>query len=89
MPKCKKRYKDMDKYREYVKRNNRKYYRKNNFADSKRKVFTSEEIKLILDHDMTDAELAQKLKRSIQSIQIKRCRLNKDLREQKKCIDIE
>lgn len=54
-----------------------KYYSKTAFAPNHRFRFTDEEIQLIKDHNITDTEIAKKLGRSVQSIQIKRSRLQK------------
>lgn len=77
MPKCRKTYKDMDKYNDYVNRNRKANYQKGNFSDGTARPYTLDEMELILEHSMSDRELAKLLKRSVQSIQIKRCRLKK------------
>lgn len=75
----------MSKYQRKYKKNHpekvykdkRKYYKKTAFAANHRQRFTEEEIQMIKDHTMTDTEIAKKLGRSVQSIQIKRSRLQK------------
>ena len=45
------------------------------------KEWTLEEDELVLAHSMSDRELSKRIKRSVQSIQIRRCRLKKWLGE--------
>ena len=78
MPKCRKQYKDLDKYIAYCNRHRKSNYLKGNFSDGNRKRYTQEEMELILDHSISDRELAKRLKRSVQAIQIKRARLKKE-----------
>ena len=60
---------------EETKRDKEKYYNKNNGNDTnKRQRYTAKEISLILNKDFSDTELAKMLKRSMQAIQIARCR---------------
>lgn len=41
--------------------------------------WTTEQEELILEHKMTDHELSEKIGHSVKAIQIKRCRLKKEL----------
>jgi len=80
MPKTKNRYKDKEKYREYANRNRKACYHRGVFYEdggTKRHVFTLSEMNDILEHKISDRELAKRLKCSVQSIQNKRCRLKK------------
>lgn len=77
MPKRKKDYRDMEKYRNYANRHRKANYKRGNFSDGKPREYTLDEINLILEQSMPDRELAELLKRSVQSIQIKRSRLKK------------
>ena len=61
---------------EKVYESKRKYYAKTAFAINHRLRFTDEEIQMIKDHNIPDMELAKKIGRSVQAIQIKRSRLN-------------
>jgi hypothetical protein len=52
-----------------------KYYNKNKGNDTnKRQRYTTEEIDLILNKDLSDIELAKMLKRSMRAIQVVRCK---------------
>ena len=55
----------------------RKYYSKTAYAVNHKYNYTDEEIQMILDHNLTDTEIAKKIGRSVQAIQIKRSRLQK------------
>lgn len=61
-------------YNEYKKR----YYNKT--ATNGHLLFTAKEDKLILEHNMTDTELSKLIKHSVMSIQIRRSRLKKKLK---------
>ena len=54
---------------------NRRYYGKTKFAKKHKQPYTYEEEKLILDHFITDVEIAAKLGRSVGAIQRKRHKL--------------
>lgn len=72
-------YKDIDKWRKTVTRYNREYYRKTAIYD--RRKWTQEEIDEIMNREIPDMELSKKLQRSMKSIALKRCRINKKLKE--------
>jgi len=65
-------YKDKDKLLITRNKQRKKYYKQT--QGNKPRLWTNEEIKLILESEITDKELASQLNRSIQSIQLKRCR---------------
>ncbi len=52
--------------------NNKKYYGRTAFAENRHERWTPEEIQMVLNHDISDHELAYKLGRSVMSIQCKR-----------------
>lgn len=75
MPNWVKQYKDKTKAR-----NLRNVHRKRNYAKTQgypAREWTVTEMDLILNSDKSDRELSLTLNRSMQSIQIKRCRLKK------------
>jgi hypothetical protein len=77
MPNWVKQYKDKEKAR-----NLRNIHRKRNYAKTQGyppRDWTTQEMDLILSSNKTDAELSEILNRSVQSIQIKRCRLKKEV----------
>ena len=76
--KCKKNYKDMEKYRAYKRRNDYRYYSKT--ATYEKVDWTSEQEELVLRHEMTDTQLSNLIGHSVKAIQIKRCRLKKLLK---------
>lgn len=73
----KNQYKDMEKYHKARNRQRARYYGKTSNAENSRQPYTLKEMELILDHNITDTELAKMLGRSVLSIQIKRSRLKK------------
>lgn len=77
MPNWVKQYPDKEKARLL-----RNIYRKRNYAKTQgypKREWTLHEMDLILYSDKSDTELARELKRSVQAIQIKRCRLKKEM----------
>lgn len=82
--KCKKDYKDKEKYKKYKKNFQKRYRQKTNAGKYPRRSYTVKEDCMILDHSMSDRELADKLQRSVTAIQIRRTRLKK--REERECI---
>ena len=73
--KCKKDYKDVEKFKEY-KRRYQEQYRKNSGANLyPKRSYTFEEDMKILEQATTDRELANELHRSIAAIQHRRVRL--------------
>ena len=66
---------------EYRKRSKRKYYGNRNFSDGKKRKYTEQEIKMIMEHKMIDTEIAKKIKRSVNAIQIIRCKVNKMMQQ--------
>ena len=82
MPTSLKFYKDKEKARRYRKRDKAKYYSKNmDGRFNQKKVWTQEELKQILFAPKTDTQLSIELGRSINSIQIQRCRAKKHLKD--------
>lgn len=59
-----------------------KYYAKT--AIYSHSYYTPEEDRLILAHEITDTELSKKIKHSVKSIQIRRSRLKKYIKNQMK-----
>lgn len=56
----------------------RNYYRRNNYqqtAGYPKREWTTEEMNLILAHSVPDREFSACIQRSVQSIQVMRCRL--------------
>lgn len=68
-------YTDMDKFSEARKRYNKKYYKRT--AIYRKRAWTEEEDKLVLEQSITDTELSYLIERSVKSIQIRRSRLKK------------
>ena len=75
MPKCAKDYKDQAKRISYFNRNRKKNYNKTSFKYEKRR-WTEAEDQAVLAHEITDFELSSEICRSVQAIQLRRCRLN-------------
>ena len=72
-------YKDRQHYREILRLQHRRYRQRTGAYLYPSSRFTPEEDDLILKHRMPDRELAEKLKRSIESIQLRRHRLKKKM----------
>ncbi len=72
----KKNYRDMEKYRKACRRQNQRYYGKTSFLYQPR-LWTAEEDTLVMEHDITDHELSEKISRSVRAIQHRRHRLRK------------
>lgn len=58
-----------EKGRAYRNKYRKENYRKRDWGDGSKKRYTEDEIELLLDCELTDTELAFKLKRSVQGIQ--------------------
>ena len=69
-----KRWRDKNKeaHNEMKKRN---YHMSTKYATNNKRPWTKEEEKMILEHSITDRQLAQKLGRSVQAIQVRRSKL--------------
>lgn len=72
-------YKDINKWRETCREQRKRYYNKTSKRKNYRKPWTEEEINMIINSKLTDHEISDILERSVQSIQIKRCRINAEL----------
>ena len=72
MPKHIHWYRDQVKKAEYRKRQKRNNYFKNKHDICSKDFYTDEDIKIILEHKITDRELAIRLGRTIPAIQRKR-----------------
>lgn len=70
--KCLRFYKDDAKRQAYVKRQYDRYYGATSFAINNNRRWTEEEIALVMNHDITDKEIARKLGRSVHAVQLKR-----------------
>jgi hypothetical protein len=68
-------YSDMEKFVKTRNAQRLRYYRKT--QGHERRLWTSEEIDMLMTSTMTDMELSDVIKRSVQAIQIKRNRLKK------------
>lgn len=70
-------YKDLSKYKNTRKQQKRRYRMRTGSCLYQPKAWTESEDELVVRHDIKDTELSVLLKRSVQSIQIRRCRLKK------------
>ena len=68
-------YKDLDKWANTCREQKKRYYDKTAYAKNGGARYTKKEIELILNHEISDHELAKMLNRSVKAIQIKRSRL--------------
>ncbi len=68
-------YNNIDDYYKVKRKHNKMYYSKTSNALNNGKTFTKEELKMIVDHNISDRELADKLGRSMKSIQNARNRV--------------
>ena len=79
--KCRKSYKDQEKYRQYRNRWKQKYYDARRFCENHKMPWSGDEISLIMDHKIPDTEIAAQLGRSVEAIQIRRCKQRALLRK--------
>ena len=68
-------YSDMDKFKKTRNAQRLRYYRKTQGYG--RRLWTSEEIDLVMTSSITDMDLSEVIKRSVQAIQVKRSMLKK------------
>ena len=73
-------YKDLEKWRAACMRAKKKYYRKTALYRPSR--YTAKQCEMILEHSITDAELSKLIHHSVQSIQVKRSRLLKSMKQE-------
>lgn len=80
MPSLKKtKYRDMQKFNEFRKRSRQQYYGRTDEFGNRKVSWTIEEDNKVLEHNITDFELAQELGRTIKSIQTRRYKLRKSI----------
>ena len=75
MPKWKTKYVDKEKLRRTRNQQRKRNYQKT--AKYKRRKWTLKEDELVLAHNISDVQLSEKIKRSVQAIQTRRCKLKK------------
>lgn len=81
MPKCLKYYADSEKARAYRNRQRKRNYDKcPGDPRVSKSPWTDDEVKLVLDHTMTDREISKKIGRSVTAIQMKRCKTLKRMK---------
>jgi len=68
-------YKDMDKMREYRKRSKKNNYKRGNFIEVPYIRYTGDEDWELLFSDKSDRQIAMELKRSVESIQLRRWKI--------------
>lgn len=71
------KYRDKEKARITCNRQRQRYYGQSRNAPNKGRRWTEEEIKIIMEHSMTDREIAELIGRSVEAIQVKRCKWGK------------
>lgn len=76
MPNRKDKYVDMILFKETRNAQRKRYYGKTNNKYPSRS-WTEDEDELVLAHSMTDTELSKAIERSVQAIQVRRCKLKK------------
>ena len=75
--KCRKMYKDEERYRIYRNGCNTRYYKKTENASNKGFRWTDQDVKMILERKHSDTELSGLIGRSVKAIQIKRHKMTK------------
>lgn len=68
----KENYKDLDKWRSSKNRQRKRYYKKTQNANNSGRRWSSEEIKIVLEHKMSDSEISKLIGRSVGAIQSRR-----------------
>lgn len=81
MPKCKSKYKDLEKYRRWRNRGKRKNYAKGRIGCYKHEWTKLEDSLILYSLDKTDRQLALEIHHSVAAIQSRRYRLMKNLKE--------
>lgn len=71
----KSQYKDMEKWRKACNRQRKRYYAKTALYPPRK--WTADEESMILDSKLSDHQLSPILHRSVEAIQLKRCKLRK------------
>ena len=77
--KCKSKYKDPNKYRNYRNRYQTRYRAKTGSNAYKPREWTKEELRMVQAHEVTDRELSKKINRSVGAIQSARHRLKEGI----------
>ena len=78
--KCRKNYKDTEKYRKYRYNYNKRYYNKTAYAINHKMRWNDGEIEMVMERKYTDTQLAKILGRSVRAIQGMRFKVNAGLR---------
>lgn len=71
-------YKDIEKWKKTRYKQNKRYYSKTAYNVNHRKKWTDEEIKLVLEHVISDTELSRLIGRSVGAIQKKRYKMKEE-----------
>ena len=77
MPNRKEHYKDMEKFLRTRNAQRNRYYAKTAIYEPN--SWTSDQDKLVLEHNITDFELSALIGHSVRAIQIRRCKLKKNI----------
>ncbi len=72
-------YKDLDKWAKTARSQKRRYYGRTAYADNGGQAWTENEIDIVMKHEKPDREIASEIGRSVQAIQIMRCKIKKSL----------
>lgn len=75
-------YKDINKWRKIRNEAKKRYAERTGSNLYEPKYYTEEEDRMILEHNIPDRLLANKLHRSVSAIQMRRCRLRKELADE-------
>ena len=67
--KCKKEYSDMNKYAEYKRNYQKRYREKTGGGKYEKRFWTTEENEIILNSELSDRELSERICRSVGAIQ--------------------
>ena len=70
--KCRRTYADDRKFREYRDNYKNQYNRKRNYGDGSKRPWTEEETRIVMEHRITDTEIAKLLRRSLSAVQCRR-----------------
>ena len=71
-------YKDVEKWRKATRDYKRRYYGRTAFAKNHMKPWREDEDEIVLAHETTDRQIAERLGRSVKAIQIRRSRLTRE-----------
>lgn len=69
-------YRDMQRWHDTAMEQKARYYAARRYGSGRRR-WTADETKIVMEHRMTDDEIARMIGRSVEAVQVHRCTVNK------------